>query len=98
LYKANEIAALSDEQKYILQPFKFLGTPLILYFRAASRHDNTCSQSPALFRVKADCINKLYAEWCKRYDIRPRTAISFGREMTPYMLKGWVDVWQNHQH
>ncbi len=36
---------------------------------------------------------QLYANWCRRYDIRPRTAVSFGREMTPYLLKEWLGRW-----
>jgi hypothetical protein len=36
---------------------------------------------------------QLYADWCKKYEMRPRTAVAFGREMTPYILKGWVGKW-----
>jgi hypothetical protein len=36
---------------------------------------------------------QLYADWCKKYEMRPRTAVGFGREMTPYMLKGWIGKW-----
>ena len=36
---------------------------------------------------------QLYADWCKRYEMRPRTAVAFGREMTPFMLKGWIGKW-----
>jgi hypothetical protein len=25
--------------------------------------------------------------------MRPRTVISFGREMAPYMMKGWIEKW-----
>lgn len=32
----------------------------------------------------------LYAGWCKRYEIRPMSAVAFGRAMTPYVLKGWI--------
>jgi phage/plasmid-associated DNA primase len=35
----------------------------------------------------------LYSEWCKKYEMRPRTAVSFGREMTPFMVKGWISKW-----
>lgn len=33
---------------------------------------------------------QLYADWCKRYDMRPKTAVAFGRELAPYILKGWI--------
>jgi hypothetical protein len=33
---------------------------------------------------------QLYADWCKRYDIRPKTAVAFGRDLAPYILKEWV--------
>ena len=36
---------------------------------------------------------QLYADWCKKYEMRPRTAVGFGREMTPYMLRGWIGKW-----
>jgi hypothetical protein len=36
---------------------------------------------------------QLYVEWCRRFDIRPKSAVGFGREMTPYVLKGWVGKW-----
>jgi hypothetical protein len=39
---------------------------------------------------------QLYVEWCRRFDIRPKTAVSFGREMTPYVLKGWVGTYKNN--
>lgn len=39
---------------------------------------------------------QLYVEWCRRFDIRPKTAVSFGREMTPFMLKGWVGSYKNN--
>jgi hypothetical protein len=39
---------------------------------------------------------QLYVEWCRKFDIRPKTAVSFGREMTPYILKGWVGAYKNN--
>jgi hypothetical protein len=36
---------------------------------------------------------QMYTDWCKCYEMRPRSAVAFGREMTPYMIKGWVDKW-----
>jgi hypothetical protein len=39
---------------------------------------------------------QLYADWCKKYEMRPRTAVGFGREMTPYMLRGWIGKWGSH--
>lgn len=39
---------------------------------------------------------QLYADWCKKYEMRPRTAVGFGREMTPYMLKGWIGCYKSH--
>jgi hypothetical protein len=39
---------------------------------------------------------RLYVDWCRRYEIRPKSAVGFGRDMTPYVLKGWVGKWGSH--
>jgi hypothetical protein len=42
------------------------------------------------WRGSCNTFYQLYANWCNKYDIRPKSTISFGRELTPYMLKGWI--------
>ena len=39
---------------------------------------------------------KLYAEWCSAYDIKPKSAVGFGRDIVPYILKGWIEKWGSH--
>lgn len=38
---------------------------------------------------------RLYADWCKDYEIKPLSAVGFGRAMTPYILKGWLSDGRN---
>lgn len=35
-------------------------------------------------------LYKLYAQWCRKYDMRPKSAIQFGRDLTSFIIKGWV--------
>lgn len=39
---------------------------------------------------------KLYADWCRVYDIKAKSAVGFGRDITPFILKGWVGKWSGH--
>lgn len=39
---------------------------------------------------------QLYSNWCNKYEIRPKSAIVFGRDLTPYILKGWVFNYKSH--
>jgi hypothetical protein len=39
---------------------------------------------------------KLYADWCREYEIHPKTAVAFGREMTPFVMKKWVEQYKSH--
>jgi hypothetical protein len=39
---------------------------------------------------------RMYVDWCRRYDIRPKSAVSFGREMTPFVLRGWVGTYKTN--
>lgn len=33
---------------------------------------------------------KLYSDWCRVYDIKAKSAVGFGRDITPFILKGWI--------
>ena len=39
---------------------------------------------------------QMYVSWCRKYDIRPKSAIGLGRDMTPYMMKKWIDVYKSN--
>lgn len=39
---------------------------------------------------------KLYADWCRLYDFEAKTAVAFGRDITPFILKGWIGKWGGH--
>jgi len=39
---------------------------------------------------------RLYSDWCRKYEMRPKSAVSFGRDLTPFVLKGWVGKWGSH--
>jgi hypothetical protein len=38
---------------------------------------------------------RIYVEWCRKYDIRPKSAIGLGRDLTPYVMKGWLCSYKN---
>ena len=39
---------------------------------------------------------KLYSDWCKKYEIRPKSAVGLGRELTPFILKGWLGSYKTN--
>jgi hypothetical protein len=39
---------------------------------------------------------KLYSEWCRKYEIRPKSAVGLGRELSPFIFKGWLGNYKNH--
>ena len=38
-------------------------------------------------------LYRLYVDWCRLYEIRPKSQVVFGREMTPFILRGWIGKW-----
>jgi hypothetical protein len=38
---------------------------------------------------------RLYIEWCRKYDIRSKSAVGLGRDLTPYVMKGWLCSYKN---
>jgi hypothetical protein len=38
---------------------------------------------------------RIYVEWCRKYDIRPKSAIGLGRDLTPYVMKKWLHSYKN---
>ena len=39
---------------------------------------------------------KLYADWCRKYDINAKSAVAFGRDITPFILKGWIGSYKSN--
>ena len=39
---------------------------------------------------------KLYADWCRAYDIRAKSAVGFGRDVAPFILKGWIGTYKSN--
>lgn len=39
---------------------------------------------------------KLYVDWCDRFEMRPKSAVGFGREMTSFVIKQLVSNWGSH--
>ena len=39
---------------------------------------------------------KLYSDWCRKYDIRPKSAVGLGRELTPFIVKGWMGTYKTN--
>jgi len=33
---------------------------------------------------------RLYSDWCRKYEMRPKSAVGFGRDLTPFVMRGWV--------
>ena len=36
---------------------------------------------------------RLYSDWCRKYEMRPKSAVGFGRDLTPFVMRGWVEKW-----
>lgn len=39
---------------------------------------------------------RLYSDWCRKYEMRPKSAVGFGRDLTPFVMRGWVEKWGSH--
>jgi hypothetical protein len=48
------------------------------------------------WRGTGQAFYQLYADWCRRFEIRPKTAITFGRDMTSFVLTGWVGTYKSN--
>lgn len=48
------------------------------------------------WRGSCQAFYQLYSNWCNKYEIRPKSSISFGRDLTPYILKGWIFNYKSH--
>jgi hypothetical protein len=55
--------------------------------------DTARDMSGAEWRGTNQEFYKLYVNWCRVYDIKPKSAVGFGRDITPYILKGWIEKW-----
>ena len=39
---------------------------------------------------------KLYADWCRLYEIKAKSSVEFGRDIAPFILKGWIGSYKSH--
>ena len=42
------------------------------------------------WRGSNQAFYQIYSHWCNKYEVRAKSAITFGRELTPYILRGWI--------